>query len=176
MKLTPKITRPVHAVRLTHEVIADKGQWILFMDDDSVKVMDDAEVKAAFHIDGSTTSTTKTTPSGRKPRTQYTRGSITVAIGDTEVSVGGQLARVLVAADRVTRMPNVTNFTSSSLTQYLNGHDVEQIAARLHDAHMKKYVIKVAHDGVMNRSTWALSNEGRALARALASSDLSVEG
>jgi hypothetical protein len=50
VRLVPKLRTPKHAVRLTEDLLAEAGQWLIIQDDETIDVMSDAEVNALFQV------------------------------------------------------------------------------------------------------------------------------
>ncbi len=167
MKLTPKIKAPVTAVRLREGLVAERGSWLIINDDDTVQVLSDEQVRAVFNVgavtDGGARHRVPTVSNGRR-----VNGSVQVdLLSGVKLTIGAQSIRILEA---LAKQPGgeIRSDSLDLIRRTLGERDQTQVTGRLHDAEVKKLVIKETIAGMTNRYTWRLTNEGRAIAQTYA--------
>lgn len=161
MKLTPKVTKQVNAIRLKKQLVASAGDWLIIGEDDSIEVVTDLYVKQMFNVNR-----------GEKPARQspenfsrIARESYRLTVGGKELKVGSQLGRVLVGFFEADMGHGAF---SSQIKRHLNELDGQSMTARLSDATKYGFVEAVKSERDPEAPTgflWKLTNNGREIAR-----------
>lgn len=165
-RLELKVGNPTVAIKLHNEVLGVPGQWLLIMPDETVQVLDDAEVKAAYRIHSEPSpvpSPPKKPAAQRASRTKSPSYHVTLAGKD--IRLGGQLGRVLVALAKRTNGTG-SGRRSSDLRAAMDVDDCSQITARLSDARNRGLVAAARSAEQYDRSfEWSLTDDGREIVR-----------
>lgn len=159
-RLVPRAVAPKLAIRLRKEIIAEKGDWLLIMPDDSIETMPHTVVQHLYSIN----DTSPTKPAGgRSHVVRVAPKSLIATINGKRVMVGAQLVRVLAAAAQ-----HKSHFISSDIdTSGMSPADADQISGRLTDASRLGLVIRTDRIGGGPGKSWSLTNEGREIVRQL---------
>jgi hypothetical protein len=164
-KLLPRITAPVYAIKLKKDLLAERGHWLLVMEDESLMIMTDLEVKSAFRFEAPAASATPAA-AAKPPRPynlQTTKKRLSVEISGKTLNIGSQMVRVL---DGLQRYNDAAGRPTGSigLKPYLFEPDFQQATARLSEA---KVLGLVTISGNITPYQWSITNNGREVVRLL---------
>lgn len=160
-RLTPKTISPALAIRVKDDLIVEAGQWLLVFDDEQIEVMTDDEVRALYDL---------SPPAVAKPSKDYKRGpiqhgysvrSLVMDAGGKTLRVPGQLVRVLTALHTA----GDRSLSGVVARQMSDASDRAQVSGRMTDAVALGFATKEPASG--GQFYWTLTNEGRAVVRAL---------
>ena len=122
-KLVPLARTPVVAIEAKHDIICEKGQWIIIHADETVEVMSKSLVNAIYRVDNGANRAKP--PAVIRVRHVSTNGSLVYQAEDGKrIRVGAQIVRFL-----------------SYLNQFPDGETVATIAGVAHE-NDRKTVLK----------------------------------
>ena len=110
LKLIPKVTEAVMALRLRNEIMAEKGDWLIIHPNDRVEVVAEAKMREHYNLP-------KPEPKNTRYGHKKTWTRYTVQLEKGYVYIPGQLAQILlaVADNRLDQMPSSIRHSQGAL-------------------------------------------------------------
>jgi hypothetical protein len=161
-KLLPRITTPVYAIKLKKDLLAERGHWLLIMEDEALMLMTEQEVKSAFRFEPQQAAVPTLAPP-RPYNLQTTKKRLSIEIAGKTLNIGAQMVRVLAGLQSFNDA-NSHAAASIGLRSYLAEPNFNQATARLSEA---KTLGFVTTQGNLTPYRWAITNNGREVVRLL---------
>jgi hypothetical protein len=159
----PTIQIEARAIRLTADLIGERGQWLIVHQDDRVQVLSAADALAAYGLRGTKSPSPSTEmPAKGRGAPVVPKRSYKLTVEGKTIRVAGQAARILGALSQAVGAGNQPVITRR-VTDFATETDARQTSGRLTDLHKLGLVKQITTPG--KPRTFALTNNGLAVVR-----------